>query len=65
MAFIGRALVVGALALFVSACTTVSLPYDRSSAGTESIAVVTPAQPSGPTAILASSVDKSFGLIGP
>lgn len=64
MMVVRRAVLASVLAFLVSACTNVSLPYDRSTAETKSIAVVTPAQPGEASAILATSVGQSFGLIG-
>jgi hypothetical protein len=48
----------------VSACTTPLIPYDRSTANTKTVGLLTPGWPSGPVAFLASNVGASFGLVG-
>lgn len=49
----------------LSACAAPEIPFDHSSAGDiKTIGVVTPRFPNGPAVVLASSIGKSFGLIG-
>lgn len=52
--------------LFLGACANKpAIPYDRPSAGTvKTIGLLTPDLPNEPSAVLASSVGQSFGLIG-
>lgn len=55
-----------AAAILLSACTTLpKVPYDRTLASdVKSIGIITPKFPDGPTVFLASTVGRSFGLIG-
>lgn len=55
-----------AVLLVLAGCATQpAIPFDSSSAGQiKTIGILTPDIPSGPSAILASSVGQSFGLIG-
>jgi hypothetical protein len=55
-----------AMLLTLSACTTQPLiPYDRASVpDNKTIGLLTPGWPSGPSAVLATSMGQSFGLIG-
>lgn len=57
---------IAVLAVGLSACQTLpQVPYDRATAGNvKTIDVVTPAAPSRPNVVLASTVGQSFGLIG-
>lgn len=57
-------LILGALALGLSACATPEIPFDKSSAGIQRIGLLTPGFPSGPSVILASDPGQSFGLVG-
>jgi hypothetical protein len=52
--------------LSVAACATQpEIPYDRSAtANNKTIGLLTPGWPSGPSAVLASDMGRSFGLIG-
>lgn len=52
--------------LMLAACATKpAIPFDSTSAGEiKTIGILTPSMPSGPSAILASSVGQSFGLVG-
>lgn len=61
-----RAAVFVALVISVSACATLpQIPYDRAGAGNpKTIRVLTPAAPSRPGVVLASTVGQSFGLVG-
>jgi hypothetical protein len=59
-----RLLILGALALGVSACSTPEIPFDKSSAGIHRIGLLTPGFPSGPSVVLASDPGQSFGLVG-
>jgi hypothetical protein len=53
------------LGALLSACASQpSVPFDRSTAKVQTIGIVTPTFPDGPTVALASSVGRSFGLIG-
>lgn len=54
-----------ALLLLAGCNTTPAIPFDSGSSGQiKTIGILTPDMPSGPSAILASSVGQSFGLIG-
>jgi hypothetical protein len=63
-----RAIVGAAIAALIalSGCASQPLiPYDRSAAKeNKTIGLLTPAWPSGPSAVLASDVGQSFGLVG-
>jgi hypothetical protein len=49
----------------LAACALQPIPYDRTSSGEiKTIGIITPAMPSRPAVVLASSVGQSFGLIG-
>ena len=54
---------VAAFTLLVAACAPPKVPYDRTD-GIKTIGIVTPRYPDGPVVFLASSVGRSFGLIG-
>ena len=51
---------------FLAACASKPVvPFDRSASGEmKTIGLMSPATPSGPSAVLASSVGQSFGLVG-
>jgi hypothetical protein len=61
-----RAAAIFAVFVSVSACATLpQIPYDRAGAGNpKTIRVLTPAAPSRPGVLLATTVGQSFGLIG-
>jgi hypothetical protein len=51
--------------LLLAGCAAPEIPFDRTAAGeVRTIGVVTPALPDGPSVVLASSVGRSFGLVG-
>ena len=57
--------VLTALALLAGCATKPAIPFDSTSAGEiKTIGILTPSMPNGPSAILASSVGQSFGLVG-
>ncbi|MBX3504899.1 MAG: hypothetical protein KF895_05430 [Parvibaculum sp.] len=66
MNILSRIGVVAAALLMLAGCATQpAIPFDSSSAGQiKTIGILTPDIPTGPSAILASSVGQSFGLIG-
>jgi hypothetical protein len=66
MTLISRVLITCALLTGLAACASKpSIPFDSTQAQSiKTIGVLTPAGPSGPRAILATTVGQSFGLIG-
>jgi len=52
------------MTLALTACGVQQLPYDRSTAGIQTIGVVTPGQPQEAGAYLVRSVGQAFGLVG-
>jgi hypothetical protein len=53
-----------AAVLTLAACAGTEIPFDRSTAGVRTIGVLTPDVPAKPSAVLASDIGQSFGLIG-
>jgi hypothetical protein len=53
-----------AAVLTLAACAGTEIPYDRSTSGIKTIGVLTPDISEKPSAILASDIGQSFGLIG-
>lgn len=61
----------GAMAGFLTAAVVLAgcqgapkVPYERSAGAPKRIGIVTPSFPERPSVVLASSIGKSFGLIG-
>lgn len=56
---------IAALLMLAACATKPAIPFDSSSAGEiKTIGILTPSMPDEPSAILASSVGQSFGLVG-